>query len=97
MGGNVPTTSEVLGETCNVAAVGVHHTEVTIGLQERCSKLCAGFYGSGLRIVGIHFFHVAIAASGKAQCCDGQQYIYLFHNWLLRLEFYVDIETIATA
>ena len=31
--GYVPATGEVLCETCNVAAVGVHHTEVTIGLQ----------------------------------------------------------------
>ena len=38
---NVPSTCEVLCKTSNVATIGVHQSEVAIGLQQCCSELGA--------------------------------------------------------
>ena len=96
---NVPAAGKMLGETGDVAAISIHEPEVTVGLQQGGSELCARIYRLSFRIVGVHVLHVAVAARGEgcgnaAAYRTGSEYvldIFCNHDSFLLLEFKIDI------
>ncbi len=68
----VPTTSEVLSETRDIVTVGVHQTEVTISLQQRCGQLCVRVKLAHLGLVGIDVAQGIVRARGHRCACRHQ-------------------------
>ena len=50
---DVPSSGHVLCEAGDIAAVGIHESEVTIGLQQSGGQLCIGVDAGTLGLVGI--------------------------------------------
>ena len=65
--GGVPTSHQLLGECIMVVTVDFHHTKVSVRLQLGSGELRIRVDGSGLGRVGIHVFHVFIAARSEKQ------------------------------